>query len=150
MMKKALKYILIILLIIYRKLKTAIIGMIPNILPVITTIGIMGWLRIHLDVVTVLLASVSLGIAVDDTIHFINTFLQQKKLQVGRVAILSSFRQVGRSIILTTVLLIAGFIAMIFSGYLPIVYLGIFVSINVLLALLFDILLLPFLLRKIL
>ncbi len=138
--------ICLLLLVIYKKFSVALVGMIPNIFPIITTIGLMGWFGIPLDVVTVLLASISLGIAIDDSIHFLNSFLEACKTKSHIEAVACSYRRIGRPITITTLLLIGGFLVMIFSDYMPIIYLGIFVSLNVFLALAYDLVLLPALL----
>ena len=142
----ALFVIFLLLLLIYRKFSISLIGLIPNIFPVITTIGIMGWSCIPLDVATVLLASISLGIAIDDTIHFLTVFQDVSKTKSTIEAVTASYNRIGKPITITTLLLIGGFLVMVFSNYIPIIYLGIFVSINVFLALVYDLILLPALL----
>jgi predicted RND superfamily exporter protein len=142
-----LAFILILLVfwVLFRKAVFALLLMIPNILPVIFTMGLMGFIGIPIDVATVLLASISLGIAIDDTIHFAasynllsgNNWADNVKTVMARV---------GRPLVLTTFLLICGFSVLLFSSYRPIMFMGIFISLNVLLALIYDIILLPALL----
>ena len=118
--------------------------MIPNILQVVTTVGIMGLVGVAMDVATVLIAAISLGIAVDDTIHFLWAFRDRQVRGATDLAALDlAVRAVGRPLILTSLVLVAGFLTMTFSSYLPVVFLGVFVSLNVLLAILLDIILLP-------
>ncbi len=136
--------IFLLLLLLFRRLRLAFLGMIPNILPVVTTVGIMGLVGVPMDVATVLIAAISLGIAVDDTIHFLWAFRERQVRGAGDLAALDgAVRAVGRPLILTSLLLVAGFLTMTFSSYLPVVFLGVFVSLNVLLAILLDIILLP-------
>lgn len=139
--------IFIVLIILFRNFFLAMVGMIPNIAPVITTLGIMGWLGIPLDIATILISAISLGIAVDDTIHFLTTYGQLKRTANDlKERITLTFEAVGRPITLTSALLICGFITMVFSSYVPFIYFGIFLSLNILFALLYDLLLLPALL----
>ncbi|MCU0461850.1 MAG: MMPL family transporter [Bacteroidales bacterium] len=135
-----------VFLILYKKIRIALLCLIPNILPVACTIGIMGFLKIPLDVATVLIASVSFGMAVDDTIHFVSTYKENLQVNNNITAINNTFSAIGKPIIATSLLLIGGFIVMIFSSYRPIAFMGVFISVNVLLALLYDIILLPSLL----
>lgn len=140
--------IFIMILILFRSIYFAIIGMIPNILPVATSLGIMGWSGVQIDVMTVSIASISLGIAIDDTIHFINSF---KRINTDtrdfRGIISSVYSTVAEPITLTSLFLCAGFLILIFSSFAPLLYFGIFVSINVLFALLYDLLLLPVIIK---
>lgn len=138
--------IFIVMVLIFKKPIFFIIGIIPNIFPVINTLGIMGFLNIPLDVGTILVASISLGIAVDDTIYFINAYSKNRKYLDCKTAIGQSFNQVRKSLTITTVCLICGFLIMTLSTYLPIVYLGVFVSLNMLFALIYDLVVLPALL----
>jgi predicted RND superfamily exporter protein len=136
--------IFLLILLLFRSLPLAILGMIPNILPVVTTVGIMGLVGVPMDVATVLIAAISLGIAVDDTIHFLWAFRERQVRGVRDLAALDgAIRAVGRPLILTSLVLVAGFLTMTLSSYLPVVFLGVFVSLNVLLAILLDIILLP-------
>jgi hypothetical protein len=117
--------------------------LIPNIIPVAATLGIMGFLKIPLDVATVLIASVSFGIAVDDTIHFVCTnkeFMLENDIYKS---IDKTFSSIGKALIATSLLLVAGFIIMIFSSYRPLAFMGVFISVNVLLALICDLIVLP-------
>ncbi|MES0492032.1 MAG: MMPL family transporter, partial [Leptospirales bacterium] len=136
--------IFIMIIIMTRKLGISILAMIPNVLPVLSTIGIMGWLGVKLDVATVLIAAVSLGIAVDDTIHLIYSFNDhQREGKNVTDAISIAMRHVGEPLLITTAILIGGFSIMIMSSFLPIAYFGIFISLNVVFALTYDLVLLP-------
>ena len=108
----------------------------------------MGWLGVKLDVATVLIAAVSLGIAIDDTIHLIYAYKTNEKKSKDVPDCLSiAIRHVGRPLFITSVVIIGGFSVMILSDFLPIIYFGVFISLNVLLAFLYDIILLPALLN---
>ncbi|MBE0676844.1 MAG: MMPL family transporter [Bacteroidales bacterium] len=130
-------------LLLFRSIRMAMICMLPNILPVLCTLGIMGIANIQLDVATILIATVSFGIAVDDTIHFAVTY---KEFLIGSDkmgAVNNTLVSVGRPLVITSLLLTVGFLSMIFSSYRPIVFMGLFLSLNIILALLCDLILLP-------
>jgi predicted RND superfamily exporter protein len=136
--------IFIILLFLFRQGFLAVIGLLPNLLPVITTMGIMGWLGISLDIATILIAAISLGIAVDDTIHFLTAYKQNRMRHISiRLRIQRTFEKVGRPITLTSILLVCGFMIMVFSTYVPFVYFGVFLSLNIAFAYLYGLVLLP-------
>jgi predicted RND superfamily exporter protein len=136
--------IFLLLLLLFRSPSLAGIGMIPNVLPVLTTVGVMGLAGVPMDVATVLIAAISLGIAVDDTIHFLWAYRERRGKGESEVQALDgAIRGVGRPLVLTSLVLMGGFLTMTLSSYLPLVFLGIFVSLNVFLAILFDIILLP-------
>ncbi len=139
--------ILGVFMLIYRKPGWSLLAMIPNMLPVAVTLGIMGYLKVPVDVATVLITSVSFGIAVDDTIHFTNTFKRFRLQNPPNRSITLAFGTVGKPLLVTTLLLVSGFIVLAFSSYRPLIFLGLFLSLNLLLALLFDLILLPALLR---
>jgi len=116
--------------------------MAPNLLPVCCTLGLMGWFNVPLDVATVIIAAITLGLSVDDTIHFIagthNNF--------SRASIKKVFENVGPAIVITSTLVGTGFVILVFSQFVPMQRFGLFVCLNTLLALVFDLTLLPVLL----
>lgn len=130
-------------LVLYKNVRLALLCMIPNILPVAATLGVMGFLNISLDVTTVLIASISFGIAVDDTIHFAGTFLECRRECDKSAAIDKAYLSVGKPLIINTLLFAGGFIIMVFSGYRPLAFLGVLVSANIVLALVYDLVVLP-------
>jgi predicted RND superfamily exporter protein len=140
--------IFVILIFIFKKPFLIITSTIPNVLPVLNTLALMGFLNIKIDVGTVLIASVSLGIAVDDTIYFMTNYLKLKKESGKYSAIETTFNSVSNSLIRTSAILFIGFILMSFSTYPPIIYLGIFVSLNIALALVYDLVMVPLLLYR--
>lgn len=147
----AISFVLIFIMffLLSKRLSLAVLGMIPNLLPVLTTLGIMGWLDVELDVATVLIAAISLGIAIDDTIHLIHAYLaHQKTGESVPESLAIALHHVGRPLVFTSVVLIGGFSIMMFSSFLPIFYFGVFVSLNMLFALLYDLILLPALLNS--
>jgi predicted RND superfamily exporter protein len=138
--------VLLVFMIVFRKAKYFISGILPNILPVISSIGIMGFLGIHMDVGTILIASISLGVAVDDTVYLLISFKNSVSKYPHKNSIKRSFNEVWQPLVITTLILSLGFLLLVFSSYTPIIYLGLFVSLNFVFALIYDFLLLPALL----
>lgn len=105
------------LLFLFRSVKIGLLAMIPNVLPVAVTFGVMGWMGITLNNVTMIIAPIILGIAVDDTIHFINRFrnLLDKADSVD-TALKQTFITVGKAITYTTVILSAGLLTLLYSS----------------------------------
>lgn len=109
-----------VMMIIVRSIRSGLILMIPNVLPVALVFGGMGWLGIKLDVASILTASVALGIAVDDTLHFMSWFLRGR--QAGdspSKAVASAVHACARPMIQTTVISSGAMLPFFFSDFLP-------------------------------
>ena len=134
----------IILLLVFGSVKAGLIAMIPNIVPTFLTFGLMGWLKIPMDFNTMMLAPMIIGIAVDDTIHFVSHY-KKEVLQTGdiKASLRSTMKQTGQAICITTMLLGFGFGVMAFSAYTGTRNLGIFGSLSLFTALVFELYLLP-------
>ncbi|MEY4627887.1 MAG: hypothetical protein RLZZ595_213, partial [Bacteroidota bacterium] len=91
----------------------------PNLIPLLMTAGLMGWVGIALKPSTVLVFSVALGIAIDITIRFLVNYKQELPRQSGKVkeTVIQTIRDTGISIVYTSLVLIAGFIIFIYSGF---------------------------------
>ena len=122
--------IFILLVLAFGSVRTGAIAMIPNIAPVMLIGGIMGYFGIVLDMVTALIMPMILGIAVDDTIHFTNHIkVHYEEFGDYRKAILESYREIGKTMAMTTIILCAMFFIFVFStmnalcriGYLSVV-----------------------------
>ncbi|MDR2303757.1 MAG: MMPL family transporter [Treponema sp.] len=138
--------IFIFLALVFRSIKTAFIGMIPNIAPVIIIGGIMGYAKIPLDMLTMTIMPMLLGIAVDDTIHFIshiNLELERKK-SYGQ-AVLDTFAKIGRTLGTTTIILCAMFAVYALSPIAMLFHVGVLAIIGMTSALLADYTLTPLL-----
>lgn len=128
--------------------QAGLVAAVPNLLPAVTTFGIMGLLNIPLDTDTLLIAPMIIGIAVDDTIHFLTHYrLALAETQDMNTALSSTVKRVGRAVMFTTLVLSLGFIVLSFSDYLGVAKIGIFGAFAIVVALLCDLLLLPALLR---
>ena len=144
----ALAVICMIMLVVFRSLRLGIIATIPNILPIAVVMGYAGWTQTPLDLDTLLVIPIAIGIAVDDTIHFLIHF--KIELNEGRSieeAIDNSLKKVGRAMFFTTVVLSLGFSIYLRSIYIPFINFGVMSVLAVGSALLADLFLLPILLR---
>jgi len=137
----------LLLLILFRSFKRLLLSLIPNLLPVLGTLGLMGWLNIPLDIATVTIAAIAIGIVVDDTVHFLHHYFHFKDgaMDSGN-AILKTLEMTGGAIMATSILLIAGLSVLLFTTIYSVIYFGLLLIICIVLALLCDFLLLPALL----
>ena len=135
-------------LILFRSLKISFIALVPNILSIGSVLGLMGILNIPLDMMTITIAAISMGIAVDNTIHYIfrhkNEFLQHKKYET---ALVRTHNSIGYALYYTTLTIIVGFSILVFSNFIPSIYFGLLTSLAMLVALLASLTLDPRLLN---
>ncbi|MCG9909798.1 MAG: efflux RND transporter permease subunit [Flavobacteriales bacterium] len=134
----------IIIGIIFKSVRVAIIGLLPNIFPLLAAGAVLGYFGIPLKTSTAIIFTIGFGIAVDDTIHF----LSRLKIEMGLgkpfyEALKITFTGTGKAMALTTIVLVAGFIPLTVSGFLATFYLGLLLSLLLVVALAADIFLLP-------
>jgi predicted RND superfamily exporter protein len=136
------------MLYLFRSLRILVCSLIPNIIPLMLTAGVMGWTGIPLKPSTVLVFSVALGIAIDVTIRFLVNYKQELPLHDNDVktTVMHTIRQTGISIIYTSLVLIAGFIIFVFSGFGGTQALGWLTSLTLFAATVTNLVLLPVLL----
>ena len=133
---------------LFRNFRMIIISLIPNLLPLLITAGLMGYIGIPIKPSTILIFSIAFGISVDDTIHFLAKYrqeLQDNKWQVKK-SVYNSVRETGLSMFYTSIVLFFGFSVFVVSNFGGTVALGALVSGTLLLAMLSNLLLLPSLL----
>ena len=139
-----------IMFILFLSVKVGLIAIIPNLFPIIINFGIMGWLGIELSMVTSLIASIAIGLAVDDTIHFLARYNQEFKKDLDdKRAIRDTLHHVGLPITFTTVTICVGFSVLFFSSFKPTAIFGVMMVITSLAALVGDLILLPSLIRHV-
>jgi predicted RND superfamily exporter protein len=139
--------LLVVMALLLRSLRLGVLSMVPNVFPIVMLLGIMGWAGIDLNICTSTIASISIGIAVDDTIHYMLGF--HAELRAGRsreAAILATLRAVGRPILITSVALTAGFLIACLSNFQPVRHFGILASVTMVIGVFTDLFLLPALL----
>ncbi len=132
--------------IMFRSFKMIIITLLPNILPILLIGAFMGLVGINLKVSTSIIFTIALGIAIDDTIHFISKL--KLELLTGKslyYAVKRTYVTTGKAVIITSCILMAGFSTLIFSNFESTFYVGLLISLTLLFAVLSDLLLLPIL-----
>ncbi|MCB4746010.1 MAG: MMPL family transporter [Sulfurovum sp.] len=138
--------IILAMSLIFKKLKMLWIFVLPNIAPIILVAGVMGYLGISIDIGVVISASVILGIAVDDTIHFFSKYFQTRKMMPFEESIDYIITHSGNAMILTTMILSFTFLIFAVSSFIPNNHFSFVTVIALNLALLLDLVLLPALL----
>lgn len=132
------------LILVFMSIRTGLIGMIPNITPVIILAGIMGYFRFQLDMMTMTIMPMILGIAVDDTIHFINHVKYYYEVHGNyKDAILRTYLEIGKTMCMTTVIICAMFLIYAFSPMTTMHRIGMLSIIGLTAALVADYLMTP-------
>jgi predicted RND superfamily exporter protein len=145
----AFLFIALCMLYLFRSFKILICSLVPNIIPLIITAGVMGWVGITIKPSTVLVFSVALGIAIDITIRFLVNYKQELSLNSNKSShelVIDTIHKTGISIIYTSLVLIAGFVIFCFSGFGGTQALGWLTSLTLVLATLTNLIFLPALL----
>ena len=131
---------------LFRSVRILFCSLIPNIIPLVITAGIMGWAGVPLKPSTVLVFSVALGIAIDITIRFLVNYRQERRRHLtAEATVIATIHQTGLSIIYTSLVLIAGFVIFCLSRFGGTVALGWLTSVTLLSATATNIILLPIL-----
>ena len=142
--------ILIMFLFLFRSLKFAFVAIIPSILASASVLGLMGWLSIPLDIMTITIAAICIGIGVDHSIHYIHRFREEIKLGCSaKMAVKNSHASIGKAIYYTSIIIIIGFSILSLSNFVPTIYFGTFTAFAMLIALIANLTLLPLLLINI-
>lgn len=136
--------ILAMFLLLFRSVKLALIGMAPNLIAAGSVLGLMGWLGIPLDMMTITVAAITVGIAVDDTIHYIHRFKTEFTKDGDYLATMHRcHRSIGQAMFYTSLTIIAGFSILVLSNFIPTIYFGLFAGFAMFMALLGALTLLP-------
>jgi uncharacterized protein len=146
----AVLVITLFMIILLRELRLGLIAMVPNLLPIVLVAGFMGFADIRIDMANLLIASIAIGIAVDDTIHFLHRYRVHKAV-FGDVeaAIADSLSHAGRAMTGTTLILGAGFSVYFASVMKNLQNFGLLIALTVILALLVDLIFGPALIRTV-
>jgi predicted RND superfamily exporter protein len=129
---------------VFKSVKTGLLAMIPNLSPVVLTLGVMGWVDMPLDYVRLMIATVAIGISVDDTIHHMTRF-RHEFLRSGSYeqALEAATLDVGRALVITSVVLVAGFLVFLLSRLDSMATFGVLLATTIGVALVADFLLMP-------
>ncbi|NDF60914.1 MAG: RND family transporter, partial [Crocinitomicaceae bacterium] len=140
--------IAVLMAILFRSWRMVLISLIPNIVPMIITSGIMGWFGIPLKPSTLLVFSIAFGISVDDTIHYLTKYRQELKYFSWdiKTCVIQAIRESGLGMFYTSVVLFCGFSVFTFSQFGGTQALGLLISITLLVAMITNLIVLPSLL----
>jgi len=136
--------IMLMFLLLFRSLKIAIICIIPNAIAAAFVLGIMGWLGIPLDIMTITIAAISVGIGVDNTIHYMHRFKREfPRFGNYRDTMFFCHNSIGRAMYFTSMTIVAGFSILALSNFIPTIVFGLLTSLAMLVALVGSLTLLP-------
>jgi len=134
----------IMFLVLFRSVSLAIIGILPNLLGAGVVLGVMGLANIPLDMMTITIAAITIGIAVDNGIHYIYRFREEYALtgQYDRTLHICH-ANIGKAVFYTTMTIIVGFSILVFSNFIPTIYFGVLTAAAMFIALLAALTVLP-------
>ena len=131
-------------LVLFRSVKIALIAMFPNVLAVAVVLGVMGWLSIPLDMMTITIGAICVGIAVDDTIHYTHRFKNEFQKDRNYLNTMHRcHRTIGHAMYYTSITIIIGFSILALSNFMPSIYFGLLTGLAMLIALIADLTFLP-------
>ena len=137
-------------LILFRNIKLSLIGVVPNFIAAFFILGIIGLLEIPLDMMTITIAAITIGIAVDNSIHYIYRFKEEySRIQNYKETLKTCHSTVGVAILNTSITIVFGFSILVLSKFIPTIYFGVFTGIAMLLAMISVLTLLPSLILKV-
>ena len=136
--------IMLMFLLLFRSLAIALICIIPNAIAAAFVLGIMGWLGIPLDIMTITIAAISVGIGVDNTIHYMHRFRREyPRFGNYRQTMFFCHNSIGRAMYFTSMTIVAGFSILALSNFIPTIVFGLLTSLAMLVALVGSLTLLP-------
>ena len=136
-------------IILFRNIKLSLIGVVPNFIAAFFILGIIGLLGIPLDMMTITIAAITIGIAVDNSIHYIYRFKEEfKKIKNYEKTMDECHSTVGVAILNTSITIVFGFSILVLSKFIPTIYFGLFTGLAMLLAMISVLTLLPSLILK--
>ena len=136
--------ITIMFLILFRNVTLSLIGVVPNFMAAFLILGIIGLLKIPLDMMTITIAAITIGIAVDNSIHYIYRFKEEfNKTKNYNETLAICHSTVGVAILNTSITIIFGFSILVLSNFIPTIYFGLFTGVAMLLAMISVLTLLP-------
>ena len=136
--------ITVMFLVLFRNITLSLIGVVPNFMAAFLILGIIGLLEIPLDMMTITIAAITIGIAVDNSIHYIYRFKEEfKKINDYNQTVQKCHETVGVAILNTSITIVFGFSILVLSNFIPTIYFGVFTGIAMLLAMISVLTLLP-------
>lgn len=141
--------ILLMFILLFRAVRLSIATIVPNMIAAGLILGLMGWIGIPLDIMTITIAAISIGIGVDDSIHYVHRFREEYAIdQDYWAAIKRCHSSIGYALYYTTVTVVLGFSILAFSNFIPTIYFGLLSGLAMTAALVANLMLLPVLIAK--
>jgi uncharacterized protein len=141
--------IMLMFLVLFRSWRFSTLGILPNLLSAAMVLGLMGWARIPLDLMTVTIAAITIGIGVDNTIHYVHRYREELAVDGDAwAAVARCHGSIGRALYYTSVTIVLGFSVLALSAFIPTIYFGLLTGLAMTAALLANMTLLPVLLAK--
>jgi len=140
----ALGVISVVFIFVFRSVKGGLISIVPNLFPILVAFGTMGFVGFALDLDTILVAPIAIGIAVDDTVHFLSRYRMESLAGAPpRRAVQHTFREVGQAMVFTSLILSAGFLMFTFSQHNGLSHFGLLSAMAIISAVISDLFFLP-------
>jgi predicted RND superfamily exporter protein len=139
--------LMLIIGLLFRSLRMMLISILPNLIPLLVAAGIMGFAQIEMKVTISIIFSIAFGIAIDDTLHLLSRFkLELNKGKTIPMAMRTTFLSTGKAMILTAMVIASGFATLMLSDFKSTYYVGLLISLTLVIALLAELVLMPVLL----
>ncbi len=136
--------VFLMFLLLFRSFKLTVIALIVNIIPIALVFGFMGWFHIPLDIMTITIAAIAMGIGIDDTIHYIHRFkVEFEKDNRYYFTMHRTSNSIGNALYFTTLVIVIGFSILTLSNLIPTIYFGLLTMVVMIAALTSDMILLP-------
>ncbi len=141
--------ILLMFVLLFRSLRIGLIALVPNLLAATVVLGIMGLGGVPLDIMTITIAAITIGIGVDDSIHYVHRFMAEFAEHGDyRLAMQRTHASIGRAMYYTSIIIAAGFSILVLSNFIPTIFFGLFTAFAMLFAMVANLSLLPLLLVR--
>ncbi len=141
--------IMVMFLVLFRSVRYSVLGILPNLLSAALVLGLMGWARIPLDLMTVTIAAITIGIGVDNTIHYVHRYQEEIRVDGDPwAAVMRCHTSIGRALYYTMITIVLGFSVLALSAFIPTIMFGLLTGLAMTAALVGNMTLLPVLLAK--
>ena len=141
--------IMLMFMVLFRSIKISVLAIIPNLIAAGMVLGLMGWLGIPLDIMTITIAAITIGIGVDDTIHYIHRFMEEFVQDRDYWATVKRcHKSIGRAMYYTSITITLGFSILALSNFIPTIYFGLLTGFAMMSALAANLTLLPVLIAR--
>jgi len=136
--------IMLMFIALFRSVRLAVLGIIPNVIAAVLVLGLMGWFGLPLDIMTITIAAISIGIGVDNTIHYLHRFRREfNRIGDYRETMHHCHSSIARAMYFTSMIIVAGFSILVLSNFTPTIVFGLLTSIAMVAALTGALTLLP-------